>query len=159
MLTRVELVLKVAFWNRWLGKVKTYKENQSRNLLGMRYFQNYLIGVCKLILATIGKNFNLAIWKRLNSVFLVSANKVGTGTIYQFLYVCLLLCISGLLAYGSGSDTSLIQLDVSNEGAWLSNPALRYFNLAEQCHTQKFHLRCFNSDFDAVKSKFGLLLE
>ena len=31
--------------------------------------------------------------------------------------------------------------------------------LAEQCHTQKFDLRCFKSDFDAVKSKFGLLIE
>ena len=29
----------------------------------------------------------------------------------------------------------------------------------QQCHTQKFYLRCFNSDFDAVKSKFGLLIE
>ena len=32
-------------------------------------------------------------------------------------------------------------------------------SLAEQCHTQKFYLRCFKSDFDAVKSKFGLLTE
>ena len=27
------------------------------------------------------------------------------------------------------------------------------------CHTQKFYLRCFKSDFSAVKSKFGLLIE
>ena len=28
-----------------------------------------------------------------------------------------------------------------------------------QCHTQNFYLRCFKSDFDAVKGKFGLLIE
>ena len=33
------------------------------------------------------------------------------------------------------------------------------FSLAEQCHTQNFYLRCFKSDFDAVKSKFGLLIK
>ena len=31
--------------------------------------------------------------------------------------------------------------------------------LAEQCHTQNFYLRCFKSDFDAIKNKFGLLIE
>ena len=36
---------------------------------------------------------------------------------------------------------------------------LRFSSLAEQCHTQKFYQRCFNSDFDAVKSKFGLLID
>ena len=36
---------------------------------------------------------------------------------------------------------------------------LRLFGLAEQCHTQNFYLRCFKSDFDAVKGKFGLLIE
>ena len=43
----------------------------------------------------------------------------------------------------------------------MTNGIIRFFSLAEQCHTQKFYLRCFNSDFnfDAVKSKFGLLLE
>ena len=45
---------------------------------------------------------------------------------------------------GRGSGTLLIQLGV--------------LSLAEQCHTKKFHLRCFKSDFDAVKSKFGLLI-
>ena len=43
-----------------------------------------------------------------------------------------------------------------NSLAWLSSPTLRFFSLAEQCHTQKSYLRCFNSDFDAVKSKFGI---
>ena len=32
------------------------------------------------------------------------------------------------------------------------------FRLAEQCHTQDFYLRCFKSDFDAVKSTFVLLI-
>ena len=41
----------------------------------------------------------------------------------------------------------------------LSSPTLRFFSLAEQCHTQKFYLRCFKLDFDAVKSKFGLLIK
>ena len=36
---------------------------------------------------------------------------------------------------------------------------LRFLSLAEQCHTQHFYLWCFKSDFDAVKSKFGLLIE
>ena len=39
----------------------------------------------------------------------------------------------------------------------MSSATLRRFSLAEQCHTQNFYLRCFKSDFDAVKSKFGLL--
>ena len=30
--------------------------------------------------------------------------------------------------------------------------------MCEQCRTQKFCLRCLKSDFDAVKSKFGLLI-
>ena len=34
----------------------------------------------------------------------------------------------------------------------MSYATLRYFSLAEQCHTQKFYLRCFNSNFDAVKA-------
>ena len=41
----------------------------------------------------------------------------------------------------------------------MSHATLRFYSLAEQCHTQNFYLRCFNSDFDAVKSKFGLVLE
>merc|ERR1711954_135156 len=58
------------------------------------------------------------------------------------------------------SDILLIQDNVlSNAGAWLSNNTLRFSSSAEQCHTQKFYLRCFNLDFDAVKSKFGLLIE
>ena len=43
--------------------------------------------------------------------------------------------------------------------AWLSSATLRFSRLAEQCHTQKIDLRCFNSDFDAVKSTFDLLIE
>ena len=43
-------------------------------------------------------------------------------------------------------------------GTKLNTATLRLFDLAEQCHTQKFYLRCFKSDFDAVKSKFGVLI-
>ena len=44
---------------------------------------------------------------------------------------------------------------------WLTtnSATLRRLSLAEQCHTQNFYLRCFKSDFDAVKGKFGLLTE
>ena len=41
----------------------------------------------------------------------------------------------------------------------MNSPTLRPFSLAEQCHNQNFHLRCFNSDIDVVKSKFGLFIE
>ena len=40
-------------------------------------------------------------------------------------------------------------------GPKMNSATLRLFCLAEQCHTQKFYLRCFKSYFDAVKSKFG----
>ena len=57
------------------------------------------------------------------------------------------LCIqlANALVSGSGSDILLIQ-DIEP-------------SLAEQCHTQNFYLRCFKSDFDAVKGRFGLLIE
>ena len=41
----------------------------------------------------------------------------------------------------------------------VSSATLRFFSLDEQCHTQKFYLRCFKLDFDVVKIKFGLLIE
>ena len=47
----------------------------------------------------------------------------------------------------------------SNAVAWLYNAILRFFGLAEQCHTRNFYPRCFKSYFDAVKSKFGLLID
>ena len=40
----------------------------------------------------------------------------------------------------------------------MTNGIIRIFSLAEQCHTQTFYLRCFKLDFDAVKTKFGLLI-
>ena len=49
----------------------------------------------------------------------------------------------------------LIELGVLS----LSIATLRLFSLAEQRQTQNFYLRCFKSDFDAVKSKFDLLIE
>jgi len=36
----------------------------------------------------------------------------------------------------------------------MSHATLRFSSLAEQCHTQKFYLRCFNSDFDAVREYY-----
>ena len=41
----------------------------------------------------------------------------------------------------------------------LNSATLKPFSLAEQWHTQKFYLRCYKSDFDTVKGKFGLLIE
>ena len=34
----------------------------------------------------------------------------------------------------------------------MSHATLRLSSLAEKCHTQKLNLRCFNSDFDSVKT-------
>ena len=64
------------------------------------------------------------------------------------------------LVCGSGSDIPLIhENEPSKARARLSHATLRFFGLAEQCNTQNSHLRCFKSDFNAVKSKFGLLIE
>ena len=101
-----------------------------------------------------------------NISFLSSAYVVSPGPTCQN-SVCLFFCHSVsnfLLAYtlvsGSGSDIPLIQnIEPSNSRDWLSHATLRFLSLAEQCQTQNFYLRCFNSDFDAVKSKFGLLIK
>ena len=46
------------------------------------------------------------------------------------------------LVSGSGSEIPLIQdIEPSNSRARLSHPILRFFSLAEQCHTQHFYLR------------------
>ena len=61
---------------------------------------------------------------------------------------------------GSGSDIPHIQdIEPSNARARLDHATLRFFSLAEQCHTQNFYLSCFKSDFNDIKSKFGLLIE
>ena len=58
------------------------------------------------------------------------------------------------------TPAQLIQAIITgNAGASLSNATLIFISLTKQCQTQNFYLRCFNSDFDAVKSKFGLLIE
>ena len=68
--------------------------------------------------------------------------------------------LANTLVSGSGSGIPLIQdIEPSNSRDRLSHATLRFFSLAEQCHTQNFYLRCFKSDFDAVKSKFDLLIE
>ena len=68
--------------------------------------------------------------------------------------------MANALVSDSSSGIPLIQdIEPSNLRDQLSHATLRMFILAEQCHIQNFYLRCFNSDFDAVKSKFGLLIE
>ena len=52
-----------------------------------------------------------------------------------------------------------VECSITIQAQKMNKATLRLFSLDEQCHTQKSYLRCFNSDFDAVKSKFGLLLE
>ena len=64
------------------------------------------------------------------------------------------------LVSGSGSGIPLIKdIEPSNSRDRLSHATFRFFSLAEQCQIKKFYLRCFNSDYHAVKSKFGLLIE
>ena len=99
--------------------------------------------------------------------FLSSANEVSTGLHVNFcLFVCLSVCVSSFFFKASKWMiywllTVVLATYLSDQvfRAWLSSATLRFFSLAEQCHTQKFYLRCFKSDFDAVKSKFGLLIE
>ena len=103
------------------------------------------------------------------SLFLSSAYVVRPGpTSQKFVFLSFFHSISNFLGFrlvmalvsGSGSDIPLIQdIEPSNSRALLSHVIFRLFSLAEQCHTQNFYLKCFNSDFDAVKSKFGLLIE
>ena len=79
------------------------------------------------------------------------------STLFIFVYVQRLRSKPWTYMSKFCSGIPLIQDTVaSNAGAWLSKATPR---LAEQCHTQHFYLRCFKSDFDAIKSKFGLLIE
>ena len=107
---------------------------------------------------------------RLLQTFLSSAYLVSPGpTSHKSkVFLCVFYSESNFLGIqlaiamvsGSGSDIPLIQdTEPSNPRAWLSHAKIRFFSLTEQCHTQKLYLRCFNLDFDAVKSKFGLFLE
>ena len=103
------------------------------------------------------------------STFLSSAYVESPGsTSRKFVFLCVFHSVSNFLGIqlaktlvsGRGSDIPLIQdIEPSNSIARLSHATLRFFSLAEQCHTQNFYLRCFKSDFDAVKSKFDLLIE
>ena len=65
-------------------------------------------------------------------------------------YVCLSVCLSQIftmislieaVVFGIGSGVPLSQdIVTSNGGAWLSNATLRFFSLAEQCHTHEFFI-------------------
>ena len=57
------------------------------------------------------------------------------------------------------TGVSLVDLLASDSGFFTQLIQLCVLSLAEQCHTQNFYRGCFKSDFDDVKSKFGLLLE
>ena len=105
-----------------------------------------------------------------SNLFLSSAYIVSPGpTSRKFIYLSFFFhsvsnflgaSLDKALVSGSGSDIPLIQdIEPSNSRARLSHPTLRFFSLADQCHTQNFYLRSFKSDFDAVKSKFDLLIE
>ena len=70
--------------------------------------------------------------------------------------VCMYVFRSFFEASGSGSGTPLIQLGVLSLA---EQSHTQIFSLAEQCHTKNFYLMCFKSNFDAVKNKFGILIE
>ena len=101
---------------------------------------------------------------------------VSAGPTCQKVYVCVCVCalyfrsfsetnflgfqLPNALISGSGSGIPLIQdIELRNSRDWLSYATPRFFSLAEQCYTQNFYLRYFKSDFDAVISEFGLLIE
>ena len=73
-------------------------------------------------------------------------------------YVAFLSVRPFQLASGEVSLTILTS-NIVGEAQKMNSATLRQFSLAKQCHTQNFYLRCFKSDFDAVKGKFGLLIE
>ena len=64
--------------------------------------------------------------------------------------VCVFVCVSQIftmislveaLVLGIGPGIPLSQDIITiNGGAWLSNATLRFFSLAEQCHTHKFFI-------------------
>ena len=96
------------------------------------------------------------------SGFLVAQQLYAQPCVFVCLCVCLSVCLSSLFFKASNWMiywllTVVLAPYLSDQvfRAWLSSATLRFFSLAEQWHTQKFYIRCFNSDFDAVKSKFG----
>ena len=108
----------------------------------------------------------------LSSAYVVSSGPTCRNSLYLciysfiFLSFChsvsnfLVIQLANALVSGSGSDILLSQdIEPSNSRDRLSHAPLRFWSLAEQCQTQIFYLRCFNSDFDAVNSKFGLLID
>ena len=51
---------------------------------------------------------------------------------------------------------SIVECSITIQAQKMNSATLRLFSLAEQCHTQNSYLRCFMSDFYAVKSKFDV---
>ena len=133
------------------GKSCISNENRCRKkLIAPQTFSKYY-----------GKNW---FFNFLPSTYVVSPEPTSSNSFFHsFFYSVsnfLGIKLGNALVSGSGSDIPLIQdIEHSNSRARLNHATLRFFSLAEQCHTKIFYLRCFNSDFDAVKSKFGLLLE
>ena len=101
----------------------------------------------------------------LSSTYIVSPGPTSRKFIYLSFFLHSVSNFLGASLYkalvsGSGPDIQLSQdIEPSNSRAHLSHATLRIFSLAEHCHTQNFYLRCFKSHFDAVKSKFGQLIE
>ena len=54
---------------------------------------------------------------------------------------------------------SIVECSITIQAQKMNKATLRLFSLAEQYHTQNLYVRFFKSDFDAVKGKFGLLIE
>ena len=82
--------------------------------------------------------------------FLSSTNKVSTGPTCQFLSVCVFVYVS----FRSFFSRCPIGWYIGFwQWFWHPDYPTRCLELTLK------NLRCFNSDFDAVKSKFGLLIE
>ena len=110
--------------------------------------------------------------RNLLRVFCPSLTKLALDLhVKNWMFVCVCVCLCSVfpvffcnkfsrLLIDSGSGIPLIQdIEPSNSRDRLSHATLRFFSLADQCHTQNLYLRCFKSDFDDVKSNLDLLIE
>ena len=88
--------------------------------------------------------------------------KHGFACLPTYLSVCLFQLASGevsLTILTSNIIGEYRRVFYNYPGTKMNGATLRLFSLVEPCHTQNFYLRCFKSDFDAVKNKFDLLIE